>query len=600
MSINAKEQLKESADLFKSEFNPTYCDSVMLKLFSSEQFGLQSLINNKVAEITKRRIIEIPGYIMKEKDIKSLKQSLKVIDYEAAFPLTTKYINERIFHGYDSRFYVGCVNEQSTFYAQEYTKADFASTFYQYFPTEIKTWYEMNSLKYTLTMHNEKPRTFKINDQSFLNLFSGYRFNKNDAKDEEKIKRGSAGVKFIWDHIKNIWNSGNEQCFEYDYNWLCKLVAGHKLKTMIYLLGKMGIGKSIVVKFFINILGIQVSCILSNDRPITGQFNGSLMGKSICYLDEIVHDYNDFKSLYNQLKPYITEDHIAYRNLYEKLKLLLNTTSFIMSGNSDMIKLDDPSKGDDRRIKVNDVSEILNSNDYFKTLTDYMADEDVIYAMYHHCIDNCNSEWNELNELKKLPISNTKISMIQQALDSSTLFLKSFVNDKRMDTFIKPLDFYQAYKNWNETADQKKHILNKMTFLNKLKDNKQFVSFVENYRLEGGNPTNYIKINRSEMIAYFTKKHFWNEYDDVNNTKDESKIDYYDNLEDENTKLKQEIELLKSQMALMVQPKPVKIKTKTETKTKIKNVIIIDDENTEDEDDDNSSGLEMILDNIED
>jgi len=69
---------------------------------------------------------------------------------------------------------------------------------------------------------------------------------------------------------------------------------------------------------------------------------------------------------------------------------------------------------------------------------------------------------------------------------------------------------------------------------------------------------------------------------------------------DENTKLKQEIELLKSQMALMVQPKPVKIKTKTETKTKIKNVIIIDDENTEDEDDDNSSGLEMILDNIED
>ena len=598
MSLNSKEESKNESDLFKSGFNPTYSDSQMLNLFNSERYGLQDLLTQKVTEITKRRAVETPGYTMKEKDIKSLKGSLLVSDYEKAFPKTIKYINERVFHGYDSRFYVGCVNEQSSFYAQEYTKSDFGSTFFQYFPTEIKTYFEMNSLKYTLTMNNEKPRTFIKHNQSFLNLFSGYRFNKNDARDEARIARGADGVEFIWDHIKNVWNSGNIQCFEYDHDWLCKLIGGFKLKTMLYLKGKMGAGKSIVVKFFIEILGIQVSCILNNDRPITGQFNGALMGKSICYLDEIVHDYNDFKSLYNQLKPYITEDHIAYRNLYEKLKLLLNTTSFIMSGNYDMIKLDDPSKGDDRRIKVNDVSEILQNNEYFSKLAKYMADKDVQYAMYHHCLANCKPEWNELNELKKLPVSDTKISMIQQALDSATLFLKSMVNDIRMDTYIKPLDLYQAYKVWSEEADQKKQIINKMTFLNKMKDYKPFVSFVENYRLNGGNPTNYIKIDRKAMIDYFTLKHFWNEYDDINDKKDESKMNYYDNLEDENTKLKNEIEELKKQMAEMAEMKPKKNK-KIKTKTKTKTVVIDEDTPNDDEDDDNCSGLEIIIDEIE-
>lgn len=61
---------------------------------------------------------------------------------------------------------------------------------------------------------------------------------------------------------------------------------------------------------------------------------------------------------YNKLKPYITDETMTYRNLYEKLKTMLNLTSFIMGGNYDMLKLDDPTKGEDRRIKINDVLKI--------------------------------------------------------------------------------------------------------------------------------------------------------------------------------------------------------------------------------------------------
>jgi hypothetical protein len=62
---------------------------------------------------------------------------------------------------------------------------------------------------------------------------------------------------------------------------------------------------------------------------------------------------------------------------------------------------------------------------------------------------------------------------------------------------------------------------------------------------------------------------------------------------DENTQLKKEIENLKAQMADMT---PVKTK-KIKTKTKIKNAVIIED--IPEDDDDNCSGLEIILDDID-
>jgi hypothetical protein len=56
---------------------------------------------------------------------------------------------------------------------------------------------------------------------------------------------------------------------------------------------------------------------------------------------------------------------MAYRNLFEKLKVLINLSSFIMAGNMDMLKLD--SNGDDRRLKVNDILDEVKDLEYCKT-----------------------------------------------------------------------------------------------------------------------------------------------------------------------------------------------------------------------------------------
>lgn len=554
------DQTQSEANDFKNEFATMYSDATMLKLYESEQHLIFAYVKKKAEDLAlKNGVIPngdgeqvvVPAKL-KDKDVTNIWKNLTAKDYEKCFPKTITYINDRIFHAYDSRFYVACRDENGSFLPKEYNKGDFNSTFYQYFPDMIQKWFDKNSTKFTLTMNNREGRVYTKGDQKLLNLFSGYKYDKTATRDLERIKKGSAGVNFVWEHCLNTWNSGVEVAYEYDHDWLCKLVAGYKLNTMLYLKGKMGRGKSKLVKFFVNIIGLQVSTIMSNDRAITGQFNGSLMGKSLCYLDEIVHDFHDFKTLYNQLKPYITEEHISYRNLFEKLKMLKNTTSFIMTGNYDMLKLDDPGKGDDRRIKIGDVSDELKSVEYCNTLDDYLDDEDVQYAMFWYCIDNHKPNWNELQELKKLPMSETKKNMVQQSLDSGTLFLKYFVNSKEISTYIKPLTLYNKYKTWMEDTEDKKQCMNKMTFLGKMKDYPDFISFHENMRLDGGNATNYIKIDRDKMIVLFKKKHFWNEYDDIDD--DVQGVDptnYYLRIETENLEMKETIEQLKKQIETM-------------------------------------------------
>ncbi|MDR3598616.1 DUF5906 domain-containing protein [Clostridium sp.] len=355
------------------------------------------------------------------------------------------------------------------------------------------------------------------------------------------------------------------------------------MKTMLYLKGKMGRGKSKISTFLMKVQGLNVCLPLSNDSVFTTQFNGPLMGKTLCILDEIVHDFDDFKTLYNQLKPYITEGQMTYRNVFEKAKSLKNVTSFIMTGNYDMLKLDSPQEGDDRRLKSNDISDVVKDAEYCKKLDAFCDDEDVMYAFFWDCVDNHNKNFNELEELKTLPVSETKKTMIQQALDTATQFLKAIVNEnKLMDKYIKPKDLYKDYINWIATNETLKKPMNSTTFLSKMKNYSTFVSFHENKTIDG-QKTNWVFINKKKMITYFHQKSYWNEYDDICIEKEtetkpetktaclfveekESEVDQLQQALEEIKKLKQENELLRSQ--IQSEPKTEIIESKSEQKIK--------------------------------
>jgi hypothetical protein len=387
---NEKKELEKETQQLKEKVMDTYNirlydDDECKRLYNSELGNINTFIsakiNKKLSALNNDVDEDDEAITIDENKIKkSLMKSLSTEDYEKIFPKTTSYIKNNIFHGYDSMYYVLNKNSHGHILPLEYNNANFTSTFGKYFETHIANWFNKYSRKIVLTISNTEDRVFKKNNTNYLNLFSGYRFNRRDKRDLERIQRGSKGVKFIWNHIYEIWNSSVDLNFKYDQKWIRKLMFGNKLKTMIYLKGKMGRGKTAIVKFIMKCMGMHNCLTLSNDAVFMSDFNGPLVGVTLCLLDEIVHDFNIFKSLYNKLKPYITDDDMAYRNLYEKLKNLLNLTSFIMSGNYDMLKLDDPTKGDDRRIKPNDVTEKLQSAEYFMKLDSYIDNEDVQYA----------------------------------------------------------------------------------------------------------------------------------------------------------------------------------------------------------------------------
>jgi hypothetical protein len=105
--------------------------------------------------------------------------------------------------------------------------------------------------------------------------------------------------------------------------------------------------------------------------------------------------------------------------------------------------------------------------------------------------------------------------MIRQALDTATIFLKHFINDKRIGTMMKPKELYNAYEEYMAENEKKKQVMNKNTFLAKLKECTIFAEFFTNKKYNGAEPTNYIKIDRNKMIEHFRKKSYFDEYDEI-------------------------------------------------------------------------------------
>ena len=541
MVKNSQENIKIKEDLASEilgKYTLKFSVKKLKRLYELEKENFNKFVNAKAQDYVND--VEDMSQTIKNKII----NAMKCEDYIMIYPTTIEYIESRVWRSVDGKYYVSMISEDGSFFPMEYNKAIFYDVHYRIFPLNIKKWFDIDDNVYSLTIDINKGRTFIINDEAYLNLFDGFKYNKTDVRDEDKLLRGLYGVNIVWNHIKEILCNNNEDYFNYVQNWIRKLINGHKMKTLLYFKSKMGRGKNVIINFLISILGSKICAELHNDHCFRTLFNGCLIGKSLVVLNEIVHNYDDFKSLYNTLKTYITEDRITYRSLYENPKLLKNLNSFILIGNYSMLKLDDPSKGDDRRIFFSVVSEVIKNFEYCRILDSSCLNEDVQYAFYCDCIDNY-VHFNEQEELKLLPISETKIEHIQDSLDSVTLFLKSIVNNKKlMDTYIKPKYLFNIYEEY--VNDKKKSF--KYGNFNKIIDGyKSFINRV-NKREEGREKTGYIIINKDLMIEEFTNKHYWCNYDDVviEEIKEENKQEIKE--EEESKKLMEEINKISDDM----------------------------------------------------
>lgn len=503
------DEAKLDATAYLENYKPSFDDDEVKNLYNQELPNFTKEFDKLKNQLRVHKDGEL-----NQGEIKGIQKRFTTELYEKIFPLTTTYIKQRVFHGYDSKFYVCCVNSTKSFLAKEYTVEQFNSTYKTYFPEYIKLWFDLYASKYILTMNNERERFYKEDGHNYLNLFNGYRFSKHDKPDEEKIKRGSVGVSFIWNHIKDQFCSNDEQVFINYKNAIMKMICGLKIKILIYMKGKMGRGKGKITNFLKEVIGLPSAMTLSNDSCFMKDFNGALMGQALVVLDEICHDFNDFKSLYNSLKPYVTEPEMTYRHLYAAHKQLKNVSSFIMTGNHAMLRFEGNDAGPDRRILVCPMSNDLKSVEYCRTLDQFVASDDVQYSFFWYCQRNQVVDWNELEELKKIPISEEKKTMIQHSLDSIVMFLKSFVNDSAINKPIKPKDLFKRYDDFVSEECGKTKPFGKVSFMDRMMKFDKFIT-LNTMKFGGSTTTSYFIIDRQKLIDDFTENHYWAKYDDI-------------------------------------------------------------------------------------
>jgi len=481
---------------FLKDYNPTFDNDTLNEIFKKE---------------TKAKAIY---YIQNdnEKQPKTLTEEF----FEKHYSESLKYIKDNFFHSLqDGLWCVLCSNGHNGIIPKEYDTQTLRGVFTNYFPQELQKWFfSMYSKKYNFVLDNEKPRVFSNNGQNYLNLFNGFKFDKNEKKKVKITNANKDKVKFIWNHLLNVWCAGSVEHFTLLKHIICKMVSGKKCDVGVYLKGRQGIGKGLIMKLLRGVLGDWNCKTETNDHTFTGTFNASLIGKSLVELNEIMKDTtSSFKNLYNSLKPYITDDLISYRDLYKSPKELKNMGTFFLIGNHDIFALEK----EDRRFLILDSQSELMDADYYKTLAEYIDDADVQYSFFWNCIKCYDDSVKEQVELKKLPMTETKKQMILATMDTMTLFIKAIITKEveiNETNTIKSSEFYEKYVDYIKQNTNKNN-LEKHSFYQKVSAYEPDISIIHK-RDKQKNVCRHFVLNIKGLLERLRKDGYIDEkFDDV-------------------------------------------------------------------------------------
>lgn len=455
-------------------------------------------------------------------------QNLEVSEYEKLYPKTIEYISRHIFKAKNGKYFIvtrtidGFITMDACdakvfmeVYGQHFMNYNGSEPYKYMIP--IGKWLKKNTRTYTLTSSTMHPRWYEANGQHYLNMFDGFKYSKTGPRDMERIERGKAGIEVIKTHIKEVLCSNNEDQYNFFMNWIYKLVSGYKCRSAIYLKSKMGCGKSYLVEFLYSVIGIWNFIELSSETPIIDDNqNACLIGKSLVVLNELESDNKGYARLYNQLKSYLTEDTRTYRVLFQGRSSMQNISSFFLTGQHDMFKMESEKSGKDRRVFAPDVCDTRRDKEYCHRYNAACKSADVQYAFYYYCLDNMNPEWidpaTEGEMIMNMKPSETLEEMKIIALDTITDFLKYSKDDPWVSEPIKPAELYQYY--YQYCSREKRTASQKNNFSKDLKK-KPYVIVHKNKRLNGQNPTTYYEIDRKSMIKHFTENKYWTDFDDV-------------------------------------------------------------------------------------
>ena len=475
---------------------------------------------------------------------------MKPSDFEAIYPKSIQYIKDNIFPSErGTTIYMTYINDEGNTFPMELDKIEFAYYTDKFNPV-LKYWVTHHFTNmYKIQTDLKKPRIYVDPKTGIkhLNIFNGYKFDSVEYDEELHIKRAS-DIKFVWDHLQNILCSGNLDIANECKKWICKLIVGkQKMETVIYLKGAQGIGKSKFKKLIMNTLGNSNCFTVKHADQVLKEFNGHFAGKVFACIEDVEFRGDNFKAFGDAMKNYITEDKLAFRDLFKKAVQMNNIVSLMIISNSDIGALNERAEG--RRYIICDVSDIVKDSEYFDRLTNLCEkDEEFWRAFYMDCLKNYDSTYVESDSIKHLPMTKTKQAQIQHSMPMDIKFLKGVMNAIELEDPHKKSDFYSWFKDWfKENKDDlgMKTAPIQFDFLTNITKHTSFIT-VKNGRLDNMTFKDLIYVDRQKMIEKFRKMGYITDHDEIENDVELSNEDIISENDKKIKELLEQIDILKN------------------------------------------------------
>jgi hypothetical protein len=306
--------------------------------------------------------------------------------------------------------------------------------------------------EYIPTIDFQRPLLFHSIDN-----IQGYHFTKNYLNmakplginifnNSNRTPKSIDNLNYVYNHIKNILCSKNEELYQYFLNFIACTFGGRKLRKALYIQTVERTGKGIIFNGLIgSILGKRMC--KTNSVEAVLKYTKPFEGCCLVQPDELPH-CDDYKGLQDSLKSLITEPEFICRDLFQSGYSQKNTFNVIITTNNDALILTQTNK--ERYICLDVSEEKIGDTKYFTQLGNILKDGNILLMFYEDMMNRFITlkNWNE----DTVPMTETKKRKIIEALPMIYRYIKDKYIIQSEDLNKRTDDFLKDYK--QETKDR--------------------------------------------------------------------------------------------------------------------------------------------------
>ena len=286
-------------------------------------------------------------------------------------------------------------------------------------------------------------------EKKYINMAKPLRIDTSIKS--KRNDKSTTNINLIYNHIKEVLCSNNNEVYEYVLNWLSCTFGGRKLRKALYIEANERTGKGIIFNDLLKaILGDRMYKTNSNES-IT-KYTKPFEGCCLVQPDELPH-CDDFKGLQDALKGLVTEPQFNCRSMWEAGYEQENTFNIAITTNNSALALSQTNK---ERWMCLDVSECkLGQSEYFVKIAKILKDQNILLMFYEDMIERFKTldNWNE----DILPMTESKKTKIIEALPQIYKYLKEHYIVPRKDLNMRTDLFLSEYRlvSKDKTSNQK-------------------------------------------------------------------------------------------------------------------------------------------------